>query len=56
MLARVLTLRFDSRLDALDAQPLREFLAQRELLAVREHFFQCNHVPYMAVMVTFALL
>ena len=55
MLARVLTLRFDPRLEAFDDQPLREFLAQREVLAVREHFFQCNHVPYMAVMVTYAL-
>ena len=55
MLARVLTLRFDPRLEAFDDQPLREFLAQRAVLAVREHFFQCNHVPYMAVMVTYAL-
>ena len=49
MLARVLTLRFDQRIEAFDDQSLREFLAQRE------HFFQCNHVPYMAVMVTYAL-
>ena len=55
MLARVLTLRFDQRLEAFDDQPLREFLAQREVLAISEHFFQCNHVPYMAVMVTYAL-
>ena len=55
MLARVLTLRFDPQLEAFDDQPLREFLAQREVLAVREHFFHCNHVPYMAVMVTYAL-
>ena len=55
LLARVLTLRFDQRLEAFDDQPLREFLAHREVLAVREHFFQCNHVPYMAVMVTYAL-
>ena len=55
LLARVLTLRFDQRLEAFDDQPLREFLAQREVLAVREHFFQCNHVPYLAVMVTYAL-
>ena len=54
MLARVLTLRFDQRIEAFDDQPLREFLATREVLAVREHFFQCNHVPYMAVMVTYA--
>lgn len=55
MLARVLTLRFDQSIEAFDDQPLREFLAQREVLAVREHFFQCKHVPYMAVMVTYAL-
>ena len=55
MLARVLTLRFDQRLEAFDDQPLREFLATREVLAIREHFFVCNHVPYMAVVVTYAL-
>ena len=55
MLACVPTLRFDQRIEAFYDQPLREFLATREVLAVREHFFQCNHVPYMAVMVTYAV-
>ena len=51
----MLTLRFDPRLEAFDDQPLREFLAAREVLAVREHFFVCHHVPYLAVVVTYAL-
>lgn len=55
MLARVLTLRFDQRVEAFDDEPLREFLATREVLSVREHLFQCIHVPYVAVLVTYAV-
>ena len=55
MLARVLTLRFDPALEAFDDGPLREFLKAREAIAVREHFFVRKHVPYLAILVTYAL-
>ena len=55
MLARVLTLRFDPALEAFDDGPLREFLKAREAIVVREHFFVRNHVPYLAILVTYAL-
>ncbi len=54
MLARVLTVRFDPALEAFDDGPLREFLKAREAIAVREHFFVRNHVPYLAILVTCA--
>ena len=55
MLARVLTVRFDPALEAFDDGPLREFLKAREAIAVREHFFVRNHVPYLAILVIYAL-
>ena len=45
MLARVVTLRFDSLLEAFDDGPLQEFLKAREVFAIRDHFFVRNEVP-----------
>ena len=55
MRARVLTLRFDPVLEGFDDGPLREFLKNREAVAVREHFFVRDHVPYLAVLVTYGI-
>jgi hypothetical protein len=54
MLARVITLRFDAVLGSFDDVPLRDFLKDKEVFAIREHFFVKNEVPYLAVMVTYA--
>jgi hypothetical protein len=53
MLARVLTLRFNSLMDGLDDAPLREFIKDKEVLAIREHFFMRNELPYLALLVTY---
>ena len=55
MLARVVTLRFDPVLDAIDDTPLQEFLKAKEVFAIREHFFIRNEIPYLAVLVTYGL-
>ena len=55
MLARVLTLRFDSRIGAFDDGPLREFLSGRDATAIQEYFFEWKGVPHLAVLVTYAL-
>ncbi|MCY4597859.1 MAG: HRDC domain-containing protein [Bryobacterales bacterium] len=51
----MLTLRFDPVLEGFDDGPLREFLKNREAVAVREHFFVRDHVPYLAVLVTYGI-
>jgi len=53
MLARVITLRFDPLIGGFDDEPLRDFLKDKDVLAIREHFFVRHEVPYLAVMVTY---
>ena len=53
MLARVVTLRFDPLLEALDEAPVRGVLKAREVLAIRDRLFVRNGVPYLAVWVTY---
>ena len=55
MLTRVITLRFDPILGAFDDGPLREFLKDKEVLSIRDHFFVKHEVPYLAVLVTYDL-
>jgi superfamily II DNA helicase RecQ len=53
MLARVVTLRFNSLLDGFDDAPLRELVKDKEVIAIRDHFFIKDEVPYLAVMVSY---
>jgi hypothetical protein len=53
MMARVFTLRFDPLLDAFDDGPMRDFLKDRELLSICDHYFEHDGRPYIAVTVTF---
>lgn len=53
MLARVLTLRFDEMLGGFDDEPLRAFVKDRQVCAVRDHFFVKDNTPYLAVVVTY---
>ena len=51
---RVVTLRFDPVIGSFDDTPLRDFLKDKEVLALRDHFFIKNEVPYLVVLVTYA--
>ncbi len=53
MLARVLTLRFSALLDGFDDAPLRDFIKDKEVLSIRDHFFMKNETPYLAVIVSY---
>ncbi len=55
MLTKVITLRFNSMLDAIDDAPLRDFLKDKEVISLHDHFFMRNESPYLAVVVTYAL-
>ena len=55
MLARVLTLQFDTVVGQFDDTPLRDFLQDKDVLSLREHFFVKNEQPYLVVLVTYTL-
>lgn len=54
MNVRVFTLRFASLHDGFDDTALREFVRDKEIHSVREHFFTRNDAPYLAVLVTYS--
>ena len=51
MRAQLVTLRYSPSLGGFDDRPLAEFVADKELLAVREHFFRVHDVPHLACLV-----
>jgi ATP-dependent DNA helicase RecQ len=53
MLVRVITLRFNPVLGSFDDTALRDFLKDKEVLSIRDHFFVKNEAPYLAVLVTY---
>lgn len=55
MQARVITLRFSSMMEGFDDAALRDFIKDKEVHALRDHFFVRNDVPYLAVMVSYSL-
>ena len=56
MLARIFTLRFDAVLGGFDDGELWEFLKDKEVLSIRDHFFVKDEMPYLTVIVTYNLL
>jgi ATP-dependent DNA helicase RecQ len=50
---KVLTLRYSPSLGGFDDRPLSEFVRDKEVLAVREHFFSVHDLPYLACLVTY---
>ncbi|MEW6742098.1 MAG: HRDC domain-containing protein [Planctomycetota bacterium] len=53
MQVKLLTLRFSERLGAFDAEALEEFAKDKHIESVREHFFQVDGVPHVALLVCY---
>ena len=55
-LVRVFTLAFSSSLAGFDDRELRDFIGDKEVVSIRDHFFVKDELPYLAVVVTYNLL
>jgi hypothetical protein len=53
MLTRIITLRFSAALDGFDDSALTEFIKDKSVLSLREHFFIRNETPYIAIIVIY---
>jgi superfamily II DNA helicase RecQ len=53
MLIRIITLRFSAALDGFDDSPLTEFIKDKSVVSLKEHFFIRNETPYLAVVVIY---
>ena len=51
MFVRILTLRFDDALGGFDDTPVQELLKDKIVVAIREHFFVKNAVPYLTLVI-----
>ena len=51
MMVRVITLKFDPVLDAIDDRPLQAYVKDRDVMTVSEYFFVREDTPYLAVVV-----
>ena len=56
MLVRVFTLKFDPVVSGFDDSGLQNFIKDKEILSIRDHFFTRDEVPYLTVIVTYNLL
>ena len=51
----VLTLRYDPSRGVLDETPLREFVRDKVVLAVRDHFYQVGSTPHLTLVIEYRL-
>lgn len=49
MLVKVISLMFDSVHGNFDDTPLRDFLKDKEIISISDHFFVKNDIPYLTV-------
>ena len=53
MLMRIITLRFSAALDGFDDSPLIDFIKDKTVVSLREHFFIRNETPYLVVLISY---
>jgi ATP-dependent DNA helicase RecQ len=53
MRVKVITLRYSPSLGGFDERPLSDFVRDKEVLAVREHFFCVHDLPHLACLITY---
>ena len=53
MRVKLITLRFAPSLGGFDDRPLADFVRDKQVLAVREHFFTVHDLPHIACLVTY---
>ena len=53
MLVKILSLIFDSAHGNFDDNPIREFLKDKEIVSITDHFFLRNEVPYLTLVVKY---
>jgi ATP-dependent DNA helicase RecQ len=53
MRVRVITLQYAPSLGGFDERPLSDFVRDKEILAVREHFFCVHDLPHLACLITY---
>ncbi len=53
MRVKLLTLSYAPSLQGFDDRPLSDFVRDKEVLAVREHFFTVHDLPHLACLVTY---
>jgi ATP-dependent DNA helicase RecQ len=53
MLLRTITLKFNPVTEQFDEDELQEFIKDKEILSVREHFFIKHETPYLVIFITY---
>ena len=56
MHVRIFTLQFDDLLGGFDDAPLQNFIRDKEVIAIRDHFFTREWRPFLALVVTYNLM
>ncbi len=53
MQIKIFNLRFSDRIDGFDDEPVRDFLADKEIISLKEYFFIRKGVPFLTVIATY---
>ena len=53
MLIRIFTLKFHAATEHFDDEDVQEFIKDKEVLSIREHFFIKHETPYLVLVLTY---
>lgn len=53
MLVKIISLTFDSARGNFDDAPLRDFLKDKEVVSIADHFFIRNEIPYLTLVIKY---
>lgn len=53
MLVKIISLTFDSVRGGFDDSPLTDFIKDKEIISISDHFFVKNETPYLSVVIKY---
>ena len=53
MLVKIFSITFSSALGGFDDTELREFLKDKDVISIQDHFFMKNEVPYLTLIIKY---
>ncbi len=55
MLSKIITLKFNSAIDSFDDMPVRDFIKDKEILSLKDHFFIKDEIPYLVIIIIYRM-
>jgi len=55
MLSKIITLRFNSAIESFDDTAVSDFIKDKDILSIKDHFFIKDEIPYLVIIIIYRM-